>query len=411
MTRPDHETDRLLGVLACTMVCGIACGCATVPTNEMTGTLPGAQQRPVADRREFTNRAALEKPVDVSRVRPVSFPVMPREPSTTGQNGSIHGEGVDEHPDEYVIDGGDRGNPIHYDSFLRYGVETEDTIAEYSDDTGESHVLPTNRVAIYAPRFGVVRSVRLPIEGYGVERLAASHRLIREGRHTQEVATRHHRQQETAVSGRVRTRASGLFGESITAGVSRVLRTREHVKLYNIFQETNRLIAGQIDQKDQARLAKTIDNAAAWASDLQPIVTAATAAGQSVQSTPWVAAITGVEIDQKKIGQLTILKLADRGTASSGDVVTFTLRFDNIGERPLHDVRIIDNLSPRLEYVPDSATLGFSDEDEKTPPEKARSGRVTDDDNDNGSRVLVFELDDALPGGVGGVITFQARVR
>ncbi|MFP6770096.1 MAG: DUF11 domain-containing protein, partial [Planctomycetaceae bacterium] len=420
VTRPDHETDRLLGVLACTMVCGIACGCATVPTNEMTGTLPGAQQRPVADRREFTNRTASEKPVDLSRVRPVSFPVMPREPSTSGQADSISEAEVDEHPDEYVIDGGDRGNPIHYDSFLRYGVETEDTIAEFRDDTGKSHVLPTNRVAIYAPRFGVVRSVRLPEERFWIERVAASLRLngipplvnlTRESRHTQKVATRQHRQQEAVASSRVRSRASGLFGESITAGVSRSLRTREHVKLYNLFQETNHLIAGQMDQKDQARLAKTIDNVAAWAADLQPVVTATTAAGQSIQSTPWVAAITGVEVDQKEIGQLKILKLADRRTASPGDIVTFTLRFDNIGERPLHDVRIIDNLSPRLDYIPDSATLGFSDEDEKTPPEKARSGRITDEDNDEGSQILVFELDEPLPGGVGGVITFQARVR
>ncbi|MDP7277267.1 MAG: DUF11 domain-containing protein [Planctomycetaceae bacterium] len=412
-----QDAGRFLGLLAC----GIVCGCAAVPTGEATGSrirpvsgLTGSaldQQQRVADRQGTGSPAGREKPAELSRVRPVSFPAMPREPNTTGQVGAIEEARVDQHPDEYVIDGGDRGNPIHYDSFLRYGVETEDTIAEFTDDTGKSHVLPTNRVAIYAPRFGVVRSVRLPIASFGVERMASSHRLVRESRYTQKVATRQHRQQEAVASSRVRSRASGLFGESITAGVSRSLRTREHVKLYNLFQETNRLIAGQMDQKDQARLAKTIDNVAAWATDLQPVVTATTAAGQSIQSTPWVAAITGVEVDQKEIGQLKILKLADRRIASSGDIVTFTLRFDNIGERPLHDVRIIDNLSPRLDYVPDSATLGFSDEDEKTPPEKARSGRITDEDNDEGSQVLVFELDEPLPGGVGGVITFQARVR
>ena len=413
-----HDAGRLL---ACSITCGIVCGCAAVPIGEATGSrirplsgLTGSpldQHQRVDDRRGSGSPAGREKPAELSRVRPVSFPAMPREPTTTGQVGSIDEAGVDQHPDEYVIDGGDRGNPIHYDSFLRYGVETEDTIAEFTDDTGNSHVLPTNRVAIYAPRFGVVRSVRLPIASFGVERMASSHRLTRESRHTQKVATRQHRQQEAVASSRVRSRASGLFGESITAGVSRSLRTREHVKLYNLFQETNHLIAGQMDQKDQARLAKTIDNVAAWAADLQPVVTATTAAGQSIQSTPWVAAITGVEVDQKEIGQLKILKLADRRTASPGDIVTFTLRFDNIGERPLHDVRIIDNLSPRLDYIPDSATLGFSDEDEKTPPEKARSGRITDEDNDEGSQILVFELDEPLPGGVGGVITFQARVR
>ena len=92
-------------------------------------------------------------------------------------------------------------------------------------------------------------------------------------------------------------------------------------------------------------------------------------------------------------------------------MIRFTLRFDNVGERPLTQVRIIDNLSPRLEYIKDSATLGFTDEDEKTPAAEARGGRITVDDNEQGSEVLVFELDEPLPGGVGGVITFQARVR
>ena len=47
-------------------------------------------------------------------------------------------------------------------------------------------------------------------------------------------------------------------------------------------------------------------------------------------------------------------------------------------------------------------------------PVRRRHGhiiRITVDDNEQGSQVLVFELDEPLPGGVGGVITFQARVR
>jgi uncharacterized repeat protein (TIGR01451 family) len=124
-----------------------------------------------------------------------------------------------------------------------------------------------------------------------------------------------------------------------------------------------------------------------------------------------VGAYTGVETKHKRIGQLKLLKLGDHETARSDDVIRFTLRFDNVGQRPLTAVRIIDNLSPRLEYVEDSATLGFSDETEETPAAEARGGRITVDDNEQGSVVLVFELDEPLPGGVGGVITFQARVR
>ena len=114
---------------------------------------------------------------------------------------------VEQFPDEFVIDGGDRGDPVHYQSFLRYGVETEDTIAEYTDDEGASHVLPSNRVAVYAPRFAAVRTVQLPVEGFGVERMASAHRLAREVRLTTREGVRQHNQQTGAVDARVRSRA------------------------------------------------------------------------------------------------------------------------------------------------------------------------------------------------------------
>jgi uncharacterized repeat protein (TIGR01451 family) len=90
--------------------------------------------------------------------------------------------------------------------------------------------------------------------------------------------------------------------------------------------------------------------------------------------------------------------MADRSEARPGDVVTFTLRYDNLGPRELYHVRIVDNLTPRLELVLDSET---SD----------RSGVVKFEDNQEGSLVLTFELDGALPPKTGGVVTFQARVR
>jgi len=49
------------------------------------------------------------------------------------------------------------------------------------------------------------------------------------------------------------------------------------------------------------------------------------------------------------------VKLADKQIAKPGDIVTFTIRYDNIGDREVHDVVIIDNLTPRLEYIEDSA--------------------------------------------------------
>ena len=391
-------------------------GCATIPVGSLTAVdsveaieTVGAQAETGTVRMESTV-AAPGSPI--SAIQPVHLPAMVRQKAVelAGPGGPDPAV-VAAFPDEFVIDGGDRGDPVHYQTFLRHGVETEDTIAEYTDDEGEAHVLPSNRVAIYAPRFATVRTVQLSVEGFGIERMASAHRLSREVRLTKRDTLRQHSQQAVAVDARVRSRASGLLSELQTARVSRLLSTGEHVKLVNVFGDTGRTIAGRMDQGDVARMAKSMANAAAWAGDESPRATASTATGQSIQSTPWVGAYTAVETKHKRIGQLKILKLADRETARSDDVIRFTLRFDNVGERPLTAVRIVDNLSPRLEYVEDSATLGFSDETEETPAAEARGGRITVDDNDQGSVVLVFELDEPLPGGVGGLITFQARVR
>ena len=106
--------------------------------------------------------------------------------------------------------------------------------------------------------------------------------------------------------------------------------------------------------------------------------------------------MVGVETRFRK--GLRIVKLADKRVAQPGEVVTFTIRFDNLGDRELRDVVIVDNLTPRLEYVDDSGELNLN-------------GRLVAEDNGEGSLVLRWELDEPLAGRSGGVATFQARVR
>jgi len=100
--------------------------------------------------------------------------------------------------------------------------------------------------------------------------------------------------------------------------------------------------------------------------------------------------------DQKsdQPGQLRLVKTADRELAEIGDVITFTIRYDNLGPREIDAVRIVDNLTPRLEYVADSST-----------------GQMLVEDNGEGSQVLTWVLPEPLQPGAGGVITFQARVK
>jgi uncharacterized repeat protein (TIGR01451 family) len=97
-------------------------------------------------------------------------------------------------------------------------------------------------------------------------------------------------------------------------------------------------------------------------------------------------------------GVLRVVKIADRAAAAPGEIVTFTIRYDNLGDKPVHHVRVVDNLTPRLELVEGSAT---SD----------RAGRLDIEPNGEGSFVLTFVVDDPLAGKTGGTVTFQARVK
>ena len=91
-----------------------------------------------------------------------------------------------------------------------------------------------------------------------------------------------------------------------------------------------------------------------------------------------------------------IIKLVDEPAAVPGDVVTFTIRYENIGDRELYNIRIVDNLTPRLELLP-----GTTNSD--------REGEFAIEDNTEGSVVLTFQLAAPLPGKTAGTLRFQCR--
>ena len=54
--------------------------------------------------------------------------------------------------------------------------------------------------------------------------------------------------------------------------------------------------------------------------------------------------------------RLRVIKVASTPLAEPGDEVSFTIRFDNVGNQPIGSVQIVDSLTTRLEYVPNSAS-------------------------------------------------------
>jgi uncharacterized repeat protein (TIGR01451 family) len=96
--------------------------------------------------------------------------------------------------------------------------------------------------------------------------------------------------------------------------------------------------------------------------------------------------------------RLRIVKIADKQNAKPGDIVDFTIRFDNVGDQTIGNVTVIDNLSGRLEYVEDSQECSVK-ADFFTQP------------NDGESLALRWEIIDPMKVGDGGVVRFKCRVR
>ncbi|MGE3314423.1 MAG: hypothetical protein AB7O26_04850 [Planctomycetaceae bacterium] len=348
----------------------------------------------------------IAKPVPPSAPGATFTPSVPRD--DIGVNPAVHNlkysnrgpqprDYVPEYADEYLLDGGDRALPLHREQVGYSGLETEDTVADFADHAGRRHVLPTNTVAIYSPRFAAVRTVSGSESGVTVDKLAHAGDTTRSvGMRTRTVPS-YHSQRESTDGVRVRTRASGLGSPSIVEGVDQTTYASENVELLNVSQDLQFVKGGELLAGEKARLALGVQNAVIWNRDQFPIATASVDALHQVTARFKPQELVGVE-DRSTPGQLRIVKLADKNVASIGDIVTFTIRYDNMGDKELKELQIIDNLTPRLVYVKDSAT---SDHD----------GRLDVTPNGEGSNILTFTLAGPLPGHEGGVLTFQAEIK
>lgn len=302
-------------------------------------------------------------------------------------------------PDEYLCDGGDRNLPVHYGAFTREGLDTEDTVAEYTDHTGKERIRPSNRVCVYAPRLSTVRTISRPYEDMKLDEVARTGGSVGTDQMHTRLKPAHNVKNQMSSRVQVRSRASGLESEQLQGNVSNVRSLIIHEKLLNVYQDLSFVQFGKLQSTDAARLNYGIQASLIWSREQYPVISAKT--DMAMTGTYEAHAATIVGIDDKKSdepGKLRLVKLADKQTAQSGEIVEFTIRYDNQGPNTVHHVRIVDNLTPRLAYVDDSAT---SD----------REGRLVVQDNGEGSLVLVWELTNPLPPKTGGVVSFKARIR
>lgn len=303
-----------------------------------------------------------------------------------------------QYPDEYLFDGGDRDYPVHYDALGRAGVETEDTFAEFRDEKGRFRVKPTNRVAIYAPRFASVTTISQVAEDFSVGRLADNTSSSRNSSFRTRVTPSLQNKPEKL--GAIVERVRGSEIKDRLRLLDSQNETRLAGNVHTLYPETygHFVRTGEIRNADEAQLAEAMQSAISMTRAQNPQIVAKHESAGDIKSIFRDTELVGLKENPLAAGRLRIVKLADTHVAKSGDVITFTIRFDNQGHQPLSDLVITDNLTPRLQYVPDSAT---SD----------RAGRLVTEENGEGSLILRWELEAPLEGRTGGVVTFQARVK
>ncbi|HWL11197.1 MAG TPA: hypothetical protein VNQ76_22505 [Planctomicrobium sp.] len=299
--------------------------------------------------------------------------------------------------DEYVRDGGDKGLPVHYNAGNRAGLGLEDTVAEFQDDTGKIHVKASTVAEVYSPRFGEVRSSSLPQQGESIVKAEGHQDQTKVAGMNTKTVTSEQRQTDELKGIQTRSRASGLNARISDDQLDKAIAARNHTKLVNVYEEIRFIQEGTFDKVSKATLQESVTAAQEWADGRRPIIIAQDEKGQVLQGRFAAQDYTGVE-DRRTPGDLKIIKVADKASAHPGDIVTFTIRFDNTGGRDLLKVRLVDNLSPRLEYIEGSI-------------QSSLDGGVDAVDNGAGSQLLTFEFDNPLPGKTGGFVSFQCRVR
>jgi uncharacterized repeat protein (TIGR01451 family) len=299
--------------------------------------------------------------------------------------------------DEFLCDGGDAGEPAHFGPLggVR-GIEPRDSVVTFQADD-RPRVLPTNRVCIYAPRFAVVRAAIGANQNKTVVNLVESDYLQNHTTILAKQTAKKFTLTEMAELARHRSRASNLQSRQFAGEKTEIRVLQGYDVPTHVAGHIEVRTAAIAKQKQKGNLFREKLKAEGIKTAESAVVTGiAEGAGQQVMA--WKPQeMAGVEVPPNKPG-LMVLKQVDTSEAEPGDVVTYTIRYRNMGNVPIRSVSVTDNLLPRLEYVTGS-TLG--------PAGTVFSSR----ENTAGSTELRWDLPEAVAPGQDGYVLFKAKVR
>ncbi len=300
--------------------------------------------------------------------------------------------------DEYLTDGGVhwRGVSAGRQGELR-GLEPEDAVAQFDTLDGSTLVEPSNRVHIYSPRFGSVRqvvSLRADEQQLNPVDVHLPTKLVRQDEVQVAIADK---QQYQPVGQIGEDKLTIYRGRQQQGTASQSLGPKSFQGAYAWFENISAIRMGIYRESELPFLAQRAQAAIAWTN--KQAVQVILDRKQATEEVSHQAAETLYTVNAEPAHpRLRLIKVASTQFANPGDEVDFTLRFDNVGNQPIGNVTIVDDLTGRLEYLPGTAQCslpaGFS-----TQP------------SESGSLVLRWEITNPLKPGDGGVARFHCRVR
>lgn len=299
--------------------------------------------------------------------------------------------------DEFLCDGGDKNDDVHVkQDWTVVGLDREDTVAHYDTLDGQTEVTKSNCVCIYAPRFAAVRKVSSPVFYEAHERIAGVEKPTKLNIHEDlDIATTAVQPEQAVAQLGV---DQGIVYRDRTQGIrlDHVLSPAAARNGFLPYEDFLAIRRGEYQASEKARLAERAQAAVVWQSTQAVQVL--------IDNVMAVEAVGDAKVQETKTYELLgkprlkICKIASTSEAQVGELVEFTLRFDNVGDQKIGNVTIIDSLTNRLEYVEGSANCSLKANFMTQP-------------NDGESLVLRWEIIDPLAVNEGGIIRFVCRVR
>ncbi len=303
--------------------------------------------------------------------------------------------GID--PNEFICNGGDHppAARVRQNETLA-GLEPEDAVIHYTTDAGDIHVQATNRTCVYSPRFASVRKITGAVSGGHAIGLAGVDRPIGVNRIHDDLPRLVINDATELGHADVARRIDSMRDRNRGVRVENVLQPEIAQDILEALAGISVLEMNALQDSQLALLREAANAAVTWTTDesieieIQDIKPPTLTRDQRVEEF--------TVYDFPDAGRLQVCKLADRDHAQPGEIVTFAIRVENVGDSAVNDITMTDNLTTRLEYVEDSQTCS--------------GGAIfSTKNNEAESLQLVWMFTDSLRVGESVTIRFQCKVR